>query len=554
MAINNRNHYDGGVLLAMMFISLKQLNKCLLLFCLCLPAWALALDSSTSVVAYHVDLRVQVLQLPALKQMARDISAMGFNTLLMEWEGTYPYNKYRIISNRYAYTRSELKEFMAYCHTLGLDVIPLQQTLGHMEYILRHEEFAYLRADKKDYSQIDPTRLAAANALFTELLDDVIASHPSQYVHIGGDETWLLACDRCRAAWGNLSESAGKSLLYVNYMKMMAEIVISKGKTPLMWADMILAHPEAIKEMPKGVIYVDWNYGWAFNRFGEEPRNLIKQYGLHFWGATAVRSWPDDYHINSWNTHLRNQLDYVAYAKEAGFSGMVLTSWSTSGTYSYEWFSSEIVDLTPIREVYPHTYPDNPFRMTTEAFIQSVQGKNALSADQFAIDYGQRRFGLTEQDATLLWTILSSSRLNELTPIGSAPLSGEKALAGEPAQVTDDIKSKLLDVRQFLKQLKGMNPKSHKREFKHVIMQVELREFYLEFRQVQQQTQSPDFNKEQEAAAITSLQVLMDQGNQLKRRFNGLFRATLYPSELEQLHEYRMKNVRLLYQRLSRNR
>ena len=240
-----------------------------------------------SVVAYHVDLRVQIMPMPTLKALAKEISTLGFNTLIMEWEATYPYKQHSIISNRYAYSREEVTEFINYSEGLGLDVIPLQQSLGHAEYILMHERYAYLRADKRNLSQIDPTRLDVARDFFTELYSDMLSTHQSQYVHIGGDETRILDCKRCQEAWGDNGEELGKSKLYVEYMTMIAEIVIAQGKTPLLWADMILAHPDAIADMPKNVIYIDWNYGWKFDRFGENPRTLIKEYGLKFWGASS---------------------------------------------------------------------------------------------------------------------------------------------------------------------------------------------------------------------------------------------------------------------------
>ena len=164
-----------------------------------------------AVVAYHVDLRVQIMPLPTLKALSKEISSLGFNTIIMEWEATYPYNKHSIISNRYAYSRKEIGEFIKYSEELGLDVIPLQQSLGHVEYILMHERYAYLRADRRNLSQIDPTQLEAAKDFFSELYSDMLSTHQSEYVHIGGDETRILDCKRCQEAWGNDGEELGKS-------------------------------------------------------------------------------------------------------------------------------------------------------------------------------------------------------------------------------------------------------------------------------------------------------------------------------------------------------
>ena len=503
-----------------------------------------------SVVAYHVDLRVQIMPMPTLKALAKEISTLGFNTLIMEWEATYPYKQHSIISNRYAYSREEVTEFINYSEGLGLDVIPLQQSLGHAEYILMHERYAYLRADKRNLSQIDPTRLDVARDFFTELYSDMLSTHQSQYVHIGGDETRILDCKRCQEAWGDDGEELGKSKLYVEYMTMIAEIVIAQGKTPLLWADMILAHPDAIADMPKNVIYIDWNYGWKFDRFGENPRTLIKEYGLKFWGASSIRSSPDDYHVTSWSKHMKNQVVYVSYARESGFEGMVLTSWSTSGEYGYEWFWPEVVEIFPLRQVYPHAYPNDAFRMNTLGFIEAVQQEKTFKPKDFAHQYAQQRFGLTAGESERLWNILTDESLNNKVSIGSSPLSGIKGLPDNKRVVS----ATLAKVRELQAALTKIVPKKNPKEFAHYHLQIDFREYYLSFRQIQYLVQSTGFSEKNNLEAIKQLEQLLARSVELNKRFKKLFTGKLYDTEIERLNQYRNKKAILLHQRLTRDR
>jgi len=503
-----------------------------------------------SIVAYHVDLRVQIMPMPTLKALAKEIYALGFNTLIMEWEATYPYKQHSIISNRYAYSREELTEFINYSEGLGLDVIPLQQSLGHAEYILMHERYAYLRADKRNLSQIDPTQLDAARDFFTELYSDMLSTHQSQYVHIGGDETRILDCKRCQEKWGDDGEELGKSKLYVEYMTMIAEIVIAQGKTPLLWADMILAHPDAIADMPKNVIYIDWNYGWKFDRFGENPRTLIKKYGLKFWGAPSIRSSPDDYHVTSWSKHMNNQAVYVSYARESGFEGMVLTSWSTSGQYGYEWFWPEVVEIFPLRQVYPHAYPNDAFRMNTLGFIEAVQQEKTFKPKDFAHQYAQQRFGLTAGESEKLWNILTDESLNNKVIIGSSPLSGIKGLPDNKRVVSATLEK----VRELQAALTKIVPKKNQKEFAHYHLQIDFREYYLSFRQIQYLVQSTAFSEKNNLKAIKQLEQLLARSVELNKRFKKLFTGKLYDTEIERLNQYRNKKAILLHQRLTRDR
>lgn len=86
---------------------------------------------------FHLDFRTQVMSVSAIKDLARDLSHKGINTLVIEYEASFPFKKHATLSNKYAFTRSDIKEIVNYCSSIGIDVIPLQNCFGHCEYILR---------------------------------------------------------------------------------------------------------------------------------------------------------------------------------------------------------------------------------------------------------------------------------------------------------------------------------------------------------------------------------------------------------------------------------
>ena len=187
--------------------------------------------------AFHLDFRTEVMTLDAMKSLVDRISERGINTLVMEWEAAFPFDKHATLSNASAFTREEVTSFIDYCEGRGVEVIPLQNCFGHCEYILRHERYRALREDPKDPSQVCPLKIAEATACFSELFAEVAALHPSKYFHIGADETYLLGlCGNCRA----VADREGKSRLFVDYVKAMCDIVHRLGKTPVIWADIAL--------------------------------------------------------------------------------------------------------------------------------------------------------------------------------------------------------------------------------------------------------------------------------------------------------------------------
>src|SRR5437588_4282714 len=98
---------------------MKKSLLILLLFAYCLQrGFAQAPDNQFKVRGFHLDLRIQVMPMPALKVFAKQLSDEGMNTLIMEWEGTYPLEKHPLIPNRYAYSKAEIVDFAKYCNNL----------------------------------------------------------------------------------------------------------------------------------------------------------------------------------------------------------------------------------------------------------------------------------------------------------------------------------------------------------------------------------------------------------------------------------------------------
>ncbi|PNW26657.1 family 20 glycosylhydrolase [Formosa algae] len=486
-------------------------------------------NNEFSIKGFHLDLRIQVMTPKALNEFAETLSDFGINTLIMEWEGTFPFKKHATISNAYSYTEEEVSNFISHCNALGIQVIPLQQTLGHVEYILRHSRYSNLKEDNKDISQLCPMEVADNKALFTELFTELANMHHSDYIHIGGDETYLLGhCDKCIAK----VEAEGKSKLFVDHMKMITEIVIGLGKKPVMWADIILKHPEAASELPKETIFIDWNYGWNINHFGDIP-NLQNQ-GFTFWGSPSIRSHPDNWYVTDWTTHFKNQKEFIPYARESNYKGIVMTSWSTTGLYGFTWdVGYDVIDMVQIR----NTYPLSGFRILIASYAEALKTNTPIHPETFVINYGKSRFGLNTNDAKKLWQFLSAKP--EL-------VSNEKP---ESDAAVLKMKSDYAAIRTLLFQIK---PATHQDEFNHFKLMADLRMQYLSFKAVEAKYNSENFTTSQTFVLLKKLDQILKDAKQLDQRFIALNKGFLYDSELKEQNKIRVQAVNVLHNRLSK--
>lgn len=487
-----------------------------------------AADSQFEVRGFHVDLRIQVMTMEALRALANELAGFGLNTLVMEYEASYPYHEHGIISNELAYTREEIASFIAYCAARGIQVIPLQQCFGHVEYILRHDRYHALREDRKDISQICPLKTEGDSLLFKALFADMASLHPSPYIHIGGDETYLLGhCPACAAK----AAEQGKSKLFVDYMKMMCHIVRDLGKIPVMWADILLKYPEAAGELPPETIFIDWNYGWKTNYFGNI--SALQEKGLQFWGSPALRSHPDNAFVTCWEKHFNNQRDFIPYAREAGYTGIVMTSWSTSGLYGFTWdVNYEVVDMEQIR----NTYPLSGFRILLASYAKVLKSPKPLDPRAFVVTYARERFGFTPEEGEKLWKILT------LTP--ELIINGQPATSGSIADMRDSVKQAVLIMNQ-------LHPSTNKKEFEHLRLMLALRDHYLAFKELEAAANAPEFSPEQKAEILTGLEKLIRESKTLNHRFTRLNKGFLYDTEIAEQNEIRNRKLVLLHRRLS---
>lgn len=476
------------------------------------------------VCGFHIDLRIQVMTMPALKDFAKELAGFGINTLVMEWEASYPYEKHATISNKYAYTREQVKDFIFYCDNLGIEVIPLQQCFGHVEYILRHDRYRELRESNKDISQVCPLEVKGDKELFTDLFADMASLHHSKYIHIGGDETRLLGyCSECSAK----AAEEGTSKLFADYLTMICKIVTDMGKVPVLWSDIVLKYPEVVDHLPKETVYVDWNYGWKINYFGDLDKLLDK--GLNFWGSPAIRSHPDNWYTTDWEKHFNNQRDFIPYARKAGYQGMVMTSWSTSGVYGFNWdTNNEVIDMYAMRNVYPLS----GFRILIAAYAQSLNQSEALEPEKFVIQYARERFGLTDQEGERLWQILTASPI--LVKVGNPIVDTE----------LDTIRQSVEHAKMLMASL---SPKKNTQEFEHLNLMLDLRSFYLDFKKVESFYESEQYTREMDRKLLLELKRLLAESENLNQRFTDLNTGFLYADEIAEQNQIRNQKLKNIY-------
>lgn len=232
----------------------------------------------------HLDLKSAMPKMNYLHSMVKRLSNFGANCLLIEYEDKFPYKKHSKIVHPQAFSSGELKSFLQYAHSLGLETIPLIQSLSHVPYVLKHSSYKNLREnlvrvqpplfpfkqfslDMKNW-QYCPLKKEVFDLLF-DFYEEVFAFHPdSNYIHLGCDETWnLCRCSKCEKIDPAVSFSS-----WVNRLN--REIKKRWGKNIMIWGDMMLpgftsmfpTYPKIADLLDKDIVIAYWDY-WNERNF-----------------------------------------------------------------------------------------------------------------------------------------------------------------------------------------------------------------------------------------------------------------------------------------------
>lgn len=166
---------------------------------------------------------------------------LGATGLLMEYEDMFPYSgPLRPLAANNAYTEADIAHILATARANQLQVIPLVQTFGHLEFALKLPEFTDLRELPHSPQALCPS-LNDSVALVAAMVEQVLRLHPgAQYLHIGCDEVYSLGqCARCERhmAVRNLT----KDRLFLEHVEKLVALVAKLGVRPIMWDDMLRA-------------------------------------------------------------------------------------------------------------------------------------------------------------------------------------------------------------------------------------------------------------------------------------------------------------------------
>jgi hexosaminidase len=279
-------------------------------------------------------------KIPTMATLYRIVDLMAdvkLNHLELYIEGSpFAYASYPFMwESETPITGEEIMELDRYCRDRFVDLVPNQNSFGHMAPWLADHRLNHL-AECPDGFQFNwgpmpPTTLDPNDPgsidFIKQLYDDLLPYFSSSLFNVGCDETWELGKGKSKEA----CEEKGTGRVYLDYLLKIHDLVSERGKRMMFWGDIIGHYPELVPELPKDIIALEWGYE------GEHPFEAnckrFRDSGIPFYVCPGTSSWNSI--AGRTDNMIANLLNAARGGLATGAIGFLNTDWGDNGHWQY---------------------------------------------------------------------------------------------------------------------------------------------------------------------------------------------------------------------------
>lgn len=278
--------------------------------------------------------RNRVPTMGTLFRLVEQLSRIKINHLQLYTEHTFAYQRHREVwQGASPLTAEEVRTLDRYCSDRGIELVPNQNSVGHMERWLRHPQYRHLAESPQGFedpwgiyrehgSSLSPA-VESTRTFLGGLYDELLPNFESTTLNVGGDEPWELCGGRSR----DLCAERGKGRVYLDFLTDIHRLLTERNVRMMFFGDIITQYPELIPEIPRDAIVVDWGYE-SDHPFDHEAR-LFEEAGIDYLVCAGTSSW------NSFGgrwTNARENIRNAARAATAhGALGLIVSDWGDNG-------------------------------------------------------------------------------------------------------------------------------------------------------------------------------------------------------------------------------
>jgi hexosaminidase len=277
--------------------------------------------------------RDKVPTMPTLFGLVDLLAGLKINELQLYTEHTFAYQRHPVVwQNASPLTGEEILQLDAYCRSRHVSLVPNQNSFGHMQRWLTHDQYRALAeapngCDTRWGRFDEPFSLCPGDPgsirLISDLYEELLPHFTSDMLNVGCDETVDLGVERSKADCAE----RGTGRVYLDFLLKIYKLVKQHGRTMQFWGDIIMEHPELVPELPRDVIALEWGYEYDHPFYDHGAKFAAS--GIPFYVCPGTSSW------NSIGGRTDNALGNLLNAAENGLKhgaiGYLITDWGDNG-------------------------------------------------------------------------------------------------------------------------------------------------------------------------------------------------------------------------------
>lgn len=277
--------------------------------------------------------RCRVPTMETLLDLVDLLAGWKVNQLQLYTEHTFAYRRHpQVWEQASPFTAQEILELDAFCRERFIELVPNQQSFGHLAPWLNLPAYKHLaevadgfetpwgrRPGSFSLAPVHPESITFLRGLYAELLPNF----SSRMFNVGGDETWDLGQGQSKTA----CERLGKGRVYLDFLLQIYRAVRESGRTPQFWGDIIVKYPGLVAELPADMIVLEWGYE-AAHPFDEHGA-LFAASGLPFYVCPGTSSWCSI--SGRTDNAIANQVNAAENGLKHGAAGYLNTDWGDYG-------------------------------------------------------------------------------------------------------------------------------------------------------------------------------------------------------------------------------
>lgn len=278
--------------------------------------------------------RDKVYRMETLFELIDRLAGWKINQVQLYTEHTFAYRNHPVVWEKATpMTGEEILTLDAFCAERFIELVPNQNSFGHMERWLIYPEYADLAETHAEFDTKWGTRmkgpfsLAPENpgslALISSLYDELLPHFRSRQLNVGCDETVDLGAGASR----EICAKRGTGVVYLDYLLKIYADVKRRGYTMQFWGDIINDYPELVPYLPRDAVAMEWGYDsdHPFDRNGAR----FAASGIPFYVCPGTSTWCSL--AGRTENALANLLSAAENGLKHGAIGYLNTDWGDRG-------------------------------------------------------------------------------------------------------------------------------------------------------------------------------------------------------------------------------